>query len=176
MKKCVLTITAAGLLVCLASPARSGNQTTVVTGGLLVTQFAVPVAVPQYAAPVASPSYVQYGAGYSTSSTESLEDRIAAKVIQGLQAAGTLRPAAQAPTLVVQNCSKCHSGATPKGNLDLSSPTKLSSDDRLRAIRAVLDDDEDPAHAACGQRHQALGRRFGQSVARVVSVPKEVSP
>ena len=176
MKYWALFIAATCWLTCLASPARSGNQTTVVTGGLLVTQFAVPVAVPQYAAPVAPPSYVQYGAGYSTSSTESLEDRIAAKVIQGLQAAGSLRPANPAPTLVAKNCAKCHSGATPKGNLDLSAPAKLAADDRLRAIRAVLADDEAQRMPPATSGVKLSAEELGKLLQELSQSPKEVSP
>jgi hypothetical protein len=175
MKICVLPI-ATCLLACLASSARPEDRTTVVTGGLLVTQFAVPVAVPQYAAPVAPPSYVQYGTGYSTSSTESLEDRIAAKVIQGLQATGTLRPAALPPTLVARSCSKCHSGPTPKGKLDLSDASKLAAADRLRAIRAVLADDETQRMPPVTSGVKLSAEELGKLLQELSQSPKEVSP
>lgn len=175
MKTCLLPITIC-LFACPASLAQCGDRTTVVSGGLVVTQFAVPVAVPQYAAPVAPPSYVQYGAGYSTSSTESLEDRIAAKVIQGLQAAGTLRAASAAPTLVARNCSKCHSGPTPKGKLDLSIPTKLAADDRLRAIRAVLADDEAQRMPPAASGVKLSAEELGKLLQELSQSPKEVSP
>ncbi len=175
MKTCILPMVLC-LLACLASPVRSGDRTTVVSGGLLVTQFAVPVAVPQYAAPVAPPSYVQYGAGYSTSSTETLEDRIAAKVIQGLQASGALRPAAAVSTLVVRNCSQCHSGATPKGKLDLSTPSKLTADDRLRAIRAVLADDDAQRMPPAASGVKLSAQELGKLLQELSQSPKEVSP
>ena len=110
-----------------------------------MTQFAVPVAVPQYVVPVAPQSYVQYGmgaSGYSTTSQESLEDRIAAKVIRGLQASGGLKALAEPPTLVSRNCTSCHSGAAPKGNLDLTDLARLSAERRLKCIGRVLADDE----------------------------------
>ena len=164
------------LLGSLASPAQSGDHTTVVNGGLLVTQFAVPVAVPQYAARVAPPSYVQYGAGYSTSATETIEDRIAAKVIQGLQAAGTLRPAAVGPTLVTQNCSRCHSGPTPKGKLDLSLPSKLSADDRLPRHPRVLADDEAQRMPPAASGVKLSADQLGKLLQELSQSPKEVSP
>jgi mono/diheme cytochrome c family protein len=156
--------------------ARGNDQTTVVTSGLLVTQFAVPVAVPQYVATVAPPSYVQYGSGYSTSSTETLEDRIAAKVIQGLQASGNWRAAGAAPTLVAQSCARCHSGPTPNGKLDLSVPSKLAAEDRLRAIRAVLADDEARRMPPASSGVKLSAEEVGKVLQELSQSLKEVKP
>lgn len=171
--RCFATALAASAAL-LVSQAQATDRTFVASGGLLVTQFAVPVAVPQYVAPVAPQSYVQYGSGYSTSSLDSLEDRIAAKVLKGLQSAGVGTTAATGTTLVARNCVRCHSGAKPQAGLDLSDSTKLGADDRLRAIRAVLADDATkrmpPASAAIKLSAEDTGKLLQE-----LSQNKEVS-
>jgi hypothetical protein len=118
--------------------------------GIVVTQFAVPVAVPQYAVPVAPQSYVQYGGGQiapapsgsqPTNSNETVEDRIAAKILARLTSAGVIKPEAL-PSLVSKTCATCHSGPRPKAGLDLSDARTLTPELKLTAINRVLADDE----------------------------------
>ncbi|HWB00750.1 MAG TPA: c-type cytochrome domain-containing protein [Pirellulales bacterium] len=152
--KFVASLVALGSMI-VAAEAEGGGRTATVVGnaaigtGLVVTQFAVPVAVPQYAVPVAPTSYVQYG-GAATSavssnsnlSTEALEDRIAAKVLQGLRASGEIKPFAT-PSIVGRVCGGCHGATDPKGGLSLAHLETLSCDDRLKCIaRALADDDQ----------------------------------
>ncbi|HWC88697.1 MAG TPA: c-type cytochrome domain-containing protein [Pirellulales bacterium] len=116
---------------------------------LVVTQFAVPVAVPQYAVPVAPQSYVQYGGGavvpapagrQATGANDTAEDRIAAKILARLTSAGVIKPEA-IPSLVSKTCAGCHSGPQPKAGLDLSTLQTLGPDVRLKCIGRVLSDD-----------------------------------
>lgn len=118
--------------------------------GIVVTQFAVPVAVPQYAIPVAPQSYVQYGGGQispvpsgnqPTGTNDTAEDRIAAKILARLTSAGVIKPEA-IPSLVSKTCAGCHSGPQPKAGLNLSDLRTLSPDAKLKSIGRVLADDE----------------------------------
>jgi mono/diheme cytochrome c family protein len=122
-------------------------QTAVVASNTIAVPVAVPSLVPQYVAaqygaPVAQASYVQYGAGTSssTSDTSTLEDRIAAKILNALQKSGAV-PASAASSLVAKNCAQCHSGASAKGGLDLSDLARLDCETKLGAIARLLTDD-----------------------------------
>jgi hypothetical protein len=78
--------------------------------------------------------------------------------------------------LVARNCSKCHSGPTPKGKLDLSTPSKLAADDRLRAIRAVLADDEAQRMPPAASGVKLSAEELGKLLQELSQSPKEVSP
>lgn len=143
---CLVTVTARTALL------QAGTGAVVVTPGtVVVSQFAVPVAVPQYvvpqyAQPVAPPSYVQYGniprSTHSGAATDALEERIAERVVRALRAGGVSATAATAPaSLVGRTCGNCHGDAQARGNLNLARPGELSAERRLQAIARVLSDD-----------------------------------
>lgn len=158
----------------------------------VVTQFAVPVAVPQYVVPIAPQSFVQYGgfgaSAYSsggqmpapagrqpTSSNETLEDRIAAKIVARLTSSGVLSPEA-VPSLVSRTCAGCHSGAQPKGGLDLSDVRKLAAEVRLKCVGRVLTDDPNqrmpPTSSGKNLNADELGRLLQElSAAGQATVP-----
>ncbi|HEX3870197.1 MAG TPA: c-type cytochrome domain-containing protein [Pirellulales bacterium] len=162
MKQLILRIVIAlaecALSVLTASAGGACNscvQTQVASTALVVTQFAVPVAVPQYAVTVAPTSHVQYGGvstganqtsygtvGATKTSDTTLEDRIAAKVVKALEASGKLSGVPKPPqTAVAQACAKCHGGVNPKGGLSLEDVSSLSDEQRLKSIARVLADD-----------------------------------
>jgi hypothetical protein len=133
-----------------SASAGCGFAPAVVQQNLVVTQFAVPVAVPQYVVPVAPQSYVQYGSGaimptpagrQATGGNDTAEDRIAAKILARLTSAGVIKSEA-IPSLVSKNCAGCHSGPQPKAGLDLSNPRTLGADVKLKCIGRVLADDQ----------------------------------
>jgi cytochrome c553 len=97
-------------------------------------------------------------------------------VIQGLKASGALRAAAGSTTLIAKSCAKCHSGPAPKAKLDLSSPAGLSADDRLRAIRAVLSDDETHRMPPPASDVKLSAEDLGKLLQELSQSPKEVQP
>ena len=161
-------------------PAFAAPRAAVTQTNLVVTQFAVPVAVPQYVAPVAPQSYVQYGnsgSPYSTSSLNSLEDRIAAKVLDAIRAAGGIKALESSPTLVGRFCTRCHSGpATTPAKLDLSDLSKLSSDQRLKCVRMVLSDDENQRMPPKTSGLTLSPEDLGKLLQELSQSPKEVNP
>ncbi|HEX4132466.1 MAG TPA: c-type cytochrome domain-containing protein [Pirellulales bacterium] len=148
---------------------------TVAATGLVVTQFAVPVAVPQYTVPVAPTSFVQYGGQLSASSgitTEALEDRIVAKVLKGLQASGTIKAAA-APSLVGRACATCHGATNPKAGLSLAATTALTADERLKSISRVLADDPQLRMPPSSSGIKLSAEELGKLLQELSQVPKE---
>ncbi|MBS0207794.1 MAG: hypothetical protein JSS27_02470 [Planctomycetes bacterium] len=147
-KRLMMSLVVAACCIASSAPLQAGGRAVVVASatavpaGVVVTQFAVPVAVPQYAVPVAPQSYVQYGGQVGAATPlEGLEDRIAAKVVRNLQAAGVNSALAAPPSLIAKHCGSCHSGATPKAGLDLTSLAALGETQRLSCIARVLADD-----------------------------------
>lgn len=102
---------------------------------------AVVVQAVQYA----QPAYYQVGQDLQS---DALAERVAAKVLARLEAKlGTGTPpapdTAPALSLVVQNCAQCHSGATPKGDLDLTTGVDgMPCEQRLLAIKMLVNEDE----------------------------------
>jgi mono/diheme cytochrome c family protein len=157
------------MFVAVAGTAHAGGrsvaQPALVPSGLIVTQFAVPVAVPQYAIPVAPQSYVQYGGhvGATAPALDALEDRIVARVLQGLRDANAQDSAVpRRPSLVVKHCGACHAGPEPKAELDLSDLSSLDASRRLECVSRVLSDDPaqrmPPAASATRLSAEDVGR------------------
>lgn len=180
---CLLSVFAATAL-CVAL-ARAGGpivkqQAVVLPQGVVVTQYAVPVAVPQYTHTVAPQSYVTYGVPQQTESTATVESLTAeiAALRRALEESGQIRPQAL-PSLVTQSCGKCHSGPEAKGGFDLSDHAKLSSADRLKAINRMLADDPKQRMPPPASGHDidaaTLGRLI-QEFSVVSPVPKESAP
>jgi mono/diheme cytochrome c family protein len=92
-----------------------------------------------YAAPL-----VQYYAGQDLQA-EALAEKVARLVdkklevrIQQLSQSQQVKAAPQ--TMLGQHCSKCHSGATPKGGLTFDGLTPVPPDLALSALRAIRDE------------------------------------
>lgn len=137
----------------LALPAVAGHcvvqvpsaTVSTISGAVTITPFAVPVAVP---VTTVAPSTVGYsysaaaaqyqGAQTATFRTaeDDLIDRLAARLIDKLG----LGPKASSTAHVTQHCGRCHTGDGAKGSFRVDQP--LGESDRLRAIEAVLADDD----------------------------------
>ncbi|MEX0713325.1 MAG: c-type cytochrome domain-containing protein [Pirellulales bacterium] len=123
----------------------------------IVTPFAVPIAVP-----VAPRSFVYYDVSYDQGlhSASPIAERGNPVVPEAADAAGlagearrvgaesaaarSSRPIASSPrphSLVERNCLKCHGQASPAAGFTLSDARGLSAEQRLLAIRRLLDDD-----------------------------------
>lgn len=154
-------------------------QPAVAATGLVVTQFAVPVAVPQYAVPVAPQSFVQYGgsavmpqsaAQQSTSSNDTVEDRIAAKILARLTSAGVIKPEAL-PSVVSKACVQCHGGPVPKAGLDLSDVRRIGPDERLAAINRITADDAAKRMPPAGSGVKLTPEEAGRLLHEISSAP-----
>ena len=71
---------------------------------------------------------------------ESADNRREDEAVAAERQLSSQRPSATSavPSAVAQNCVKCHSGAAPKGKLDLTNLTALTCEQKLKAIRKVL--------------------------------------
>lgn len=115
---------------------------------LVITPFAIPVAVP-----LATVAPVQYGYSYQgaaagylgqanyRSPDDDFADRVAAKLATRLASMQAQPAAAQSLDLVTQKCAKCHTGPAAKGDWDLSRLGTPAG--RLEAISRITA--EDPA-------------------------------
>lgn len=103
----------------------------VVGAGFTVVPFAVPVAVP--VATVQSPTVLySYTAPHtSPQTTQATPEKLPAEV-EALEA-----------TFISQKCAQCHGGEAPKAGLDLSDPSTLTPEQRLKAVARVVSDDAD---------------------------------
>lgn len=108
------------------------QKRVVVGAGFTVVPFAVPVAVP--VATVQSPTVLySYTAPHtSPQTTQATPEEIPAEV-----------EALEATTFINQQCAKCHGGEAPKAGLDLSDPSTLTPEQRLKAVARVVSDDAD---------------------------------
>lgn len=146
----------------LARPARvCGPQRSaarvVLPPRFIVTPYAAPIAVP-----VAPRSFVYYDVSYDQGlhAASPIAERGNRVVPESADAAGlaggarqvgaegvtarSSRPIASSPrphSLVERNCLKCHGQASPAAGFILSDPRRLSAEQRLLAIRRLLDDD-----------------------------------
>jgi hypothetical protein len=119
---------------------------------LVVTAFAVPVAVP--VAPFAT---YWYGVNdyYAPSLRGSASGRGApeaqppelAREAEPRTSAFQGRASERERSLIAQRCTSCHGQTSPKQGLSLVDPLSLSDFDRLRAIRAVVNGEMPPADA-----------------------------
>ncbi len=131
------------LVCCLAAPAYATHRRQVVIqqGGLIVTPFAVPVALPvtQLQNPAVLYGYQQSAAAYrqqSLAQFKTLEERIVDLLMLRLsKLEGTPFSTMVEQTLVHQHCIKCHGGEKPKGDFSLSG--ELTAPKRLRMIQRI---------------------------------------
>ena len=104
------------------------QKSVIVQNGFAVVPFAVPVAVPVTTVNV--PTVL-----YSFDAHRGYQQQPQAKTSEPKHTATTV--------LVVQKCAKCHSGEAPKGGLDLTNPSALTTKQRLSAVARVVSDDPD---------------------------------
>lgn len=153
------------------------SNRVVVLNGQIVTQFAVPVAVPQTTVTVAPLSIVQYGTQstlYPQTDAKRLADELAE--IKSMLAEGIGNGSIKGlslPTQIKSSCVACHSGATPKGGLDLSDLTKLDNATRLKAIARVTSDDAKVAMppTASNQYKSLTAEQRGKLLQELSTVP-----
>ena len=123
---------------------------------LVITAFAVPVAVP-----VATFASYWYGVNdyhdtfslrgpasrrtaHEAPPRETGHDAVGHEAVpQGSAFPG--RASERERTIVVQKCTSCHGRTSPKQGLSLIDPLSLSAEDRLRSIRAVVSGEMPPA-------------------------------
>ena len=131
---------------CFANPPCNvvRNQAVAVTP-LVVTEFAVPIAVPVAAAAPYSYGYAS-NAGFDAAG---IVGELRALRMELSQArSGGLSPnnssaassTVEKPSLVRQTCAKCHGGAEPKAGVSLDNLEALDDATRLKAAAAVLSD------------------------------------
>jgi hypothetical protein len=126
---------------CLANPPCNviRNQAVAATP-LVVTEFAVPVAVPVAAASPYSYGYATNGGFDSTGIVAELRAlRTELSRAGGSNVAASNSVAAK-PSLVQQTCAKCHGGPEPKAGVSLENLAALDDATRLQAAAAVLSD------------------------------------
>jgi cytochrome c553 len=121
----------------------------------VITAFAVPVAVP--VAPFATYWYgvSDYHVGQAVPDIASFSRSARAKgEAQPREAATDVGPRSaalrdsRAPrSLIAQRCTSCHGRTSPKQGLSLVDPLSLSDQDRLKALRAVINGEMPPAEA-----------------------------
>ncbi len=108
------------------------QKNVVVGAGFTVVPFAVPVAVP--VATVQPPTVLySYTAPHTSYPTQQDETERSLPDAEALEAT----------TLINQKCAQCHGGEAPKAGLDLSDPSTLNPEQRLKAIARVVSDDAD---------------------------------
>jgi mono/diheme cytochrome c family protein len=131
----------------LVSTAHSGNH-HIAQQQHVITAFAVPVAVP--VAPLAAYWYgvSEYASFPGSASQRTAPEALSAEPSRETEPRGSgLQGGAPKParSLIAQRCTSCHGRTSPKQGLSLVDPLSLSDQDRLRAIRAVVNGDMPPA-------------------------------
>jgi cytochrome c553 len=123
----------------------------VAKSNLVITAFAVPVAVP--VAPFAPYWYGvsdYYDAHHAIARSAPLRADVEARTGETAsdarpQSAPLRTGASQAQhPVIAQKCTSCHGRTSPKQGLSLVDPLSLSAEDRLRAIRAVVNGEMPP--------------------------------
>ena len=138
---------------CFASPpcnmvrnqAVAGNPAGVPVTPLVVTEFAVPIAVPVAAAAPYSYGYASnagFGAAGIVNELRALRIELSQVRSGGLSAVNSLagNSTVEKPSLVRQTCAKCHGGSEPKAGVSLDNLAALDDATRLKAAAAVLSD------------------------------------
>jgi hypothetical protein len=134
------------------STAHSNTNHNAAQQQFVITAFAVPVAVP--VAPFATywygvsdyqvPSFS--GSARERTTPEALPREPAGG--RGPTSAALRTGDTRAPrSLIALRCTSCHGRTSPKQGLSLVDPLSLSDQDRLKAIRAVVNGDMPPAEA-----------------------------
>jgi len=117
----------------------------------VITAFAVPVAVP--VAPLATywygvRDYTSAPSSRGSASPHTAPEALPAELAREaeLRSSG-FRGRASEPvdSIIAQKCTSCHGRTSPKQGLSLVDPLSLSDQDRLRAIRAVINGEMPPA-------------------------------
>lgn len=183
------------VLLSLASPVQAGHcvvsvptaTVQTISGAVTITPFAVPVAVPVttiapspvgYSVSAAAAQYQPSAPAAFRTAEDDLIDRLASRLIDKLG----LGPKASSAALVTQHCGRCHTGEGAQGSFRVDRP--LGESDRLRAIEAVLADDDSArmpkgstlAPEALGPLIQELARRPSTPTAATVAEPAPTAP
>jgi mono/diheme cytochrome c family protein len=104
----------------------------------LIVPFAVPLGVP--VAPLAPYFYSSQAAQGARDEERGARIRAEENRSNINKAADSILPSIPAPraSLLATHCAACHGGPSPKANLSFALVDKLSIDNRLNAIRAVV--------------------------------------
>jgi hypothetical protein len=117
----------------------------------VITTFAVPVAVP--VAPLATywygvSDYTSAPSRRGSASPRTASEDLPPELARDAEPRGNgFRGRASEPvgSIIAQKCTSCHGRTSPKQGLSLVDPLSLSEQDRLRAIRAVINGEMPPA-------------------------------